>query len=37
MRKKIVNVLLFLAVLAAAAAMTVYVGKGAPKIGRAHV
>ena len=32
MRKKIVNVLLFLAVLVAAAAMTVYVGKGAPSV-----
>ena len=32
MRKKIVSVLLFLAVLAAAAAMTVYVGKGAPSV-----
>lgn len=32
MRKKIINVLLFLAVLASAIAMTVYVGKGAPTV-----
>lgn len=32
MRKKIVNVVLFLTVLAAAVAMTVYVGKGAPGV-----
>lgn len=32
MRKKIVNVILFLAVLAAAVAMTVYIGKGAPGV-----